>query len=255
VTTPLRKGLRRTLLALCAVALLAFGSILVTSYVAPITVEQAAREVIRIEVERRVGERMETLSNSRLTGLARKALQTTKADANRAEEELRRQLPQRVANAVAELLKVDCECRKRMVERARQTHEDKLGALRQAEARLSDWIEHAYANTRELLLRELRIFTGIHAALFLLLGLLCLWKRQSTTQLALVAATLLSASALVGGMYLFNQNWLHTLVFGDYVGWGYAGYLLGVSALFTDIAFNKGRLAGKLLGTIGTPPC
>ncbi|MFG6413954.1 hypothetical protein ACG02S_08600 [Roseateles sp. DC23W] len=120
-----------------------------------------------------------------------------------------------MARAVADMLSADCECRKRLAERARQSHEERLGSLRQAQARLSEWIEQACANTRDPLQRELRIFTALNAVLFALLGLLCLRKRSSAMQRALVAVTMLGASAVVGGAYLFNQKWMHTLAFGD----------------------------------------
>lgn len=253
--TTMPKLLRKALLGLSLLGALVFGGGLLASLFAPLSIEQVAREVIRVEVERRVGQRVDALSNSRLAGLARKALEKTTADAERVERELKAQLPQRVALAVADMLNADCECRKRLAERARQAHEDQLGALRQAEARLSDWIEQAYAHTREQLLREFRIFTAVNALLFALLGLLCLLKRQSAMQLALVAATLLGASAVVGGAYLFKQDWLHTLVFGDYVGWGYAGYLTAVASMFADITLNKARVTSQLLSGVCVSPC
>ena len=255
MTTPLRDKLRRALLALSLLGVLVFGGGLVTSFVAPITIEQAAREVIRVEVERRVGEKVDALSDSRLAKLARKALDKTTADADQVERELREQLPQKVANAVADFLKADCECRKHLVAWAEQSQQRELGSLRQAEQRLSDWIGHAYAHTREQLLREFRIFTSVNAALLGLMGLLCWWKRQSAMQLSLVGVTLLGACALVGWAYLFKQDWLHTLLFSDYLGWGYAAYLAGVTGLFADIAFNKGRVSTHLLNMICVPPC
>lgn len=245
--TAARDVLRRSLLALSVLGLLVFGGGWVTSLVAPLAVEQAAREVLRIEVERRVGERLDALSDSRLAGLARKALQKTTADADRIEQALRERLPQRVASAVADLLNADCECRKRLAALAKEAHEEQLGVLRNAQARLADWIEQAYAQTRERLLREFRIVTGVNAALFAALGLVGLWQRQSTVQLALAAATLLGACAIVGSLYLLRQDWLHTLVFNDYVGWSYAGYLAGVSALLADIAFNQAKVTTTLI--------
>lgn len=248
-------ALRKALLTISLLGLIVFGGGLLASFAAPLTIEQAAREVIRIEVERRVGARIDALSDGRLAGLARKALEKTTTEADRVERELREQIPQRVAKTIADMLNADCECRRRLVERARQAHENELGTLRQAEARLSAWIEQAYARTREQLLREFRVITAVNAMLFLLLGVLCSWKRQSTLQLALVGTTLLGASALVGWAYLFKQDWLHTLLFGDYLGWGYAAYLAGVTALFADIAFNKARVSTQLLNVVYVPPC
>jgi hypothetical protein len=246
---------RRALLVLCAAGLAVFGGLLVVSYAAPLTIERLAREAIRLEVERRVGARIDALSDTRLAGLARKALEKTTADAEATEQALRQQVPRRVADAVADMLKADCECRRRLERWAQDAAESRLGSLRDAQARLTGWIEHAYATTRAQLLRELRIFSVVNAVCFLLLGGLCLWRRPSQGQLALLAGTVLSAALVVGGVYLFKQDWLHTLVFGSYVGWGYAAYLTAVTGLFADLVLNQARVTSRLLHGIAAPPC
>lgn len=246
---------RQILLALSALGMLVFGGLWVVSYATPLTVERMAREAIRLEVERRVGARIDALSDTRLAGLARKALDKTTADAAAAEEALRRQVPARVANAVADMLKADCECRRRLERWAQGMAQARVESLRDAQARLTDWIEHAYAMTRAHLLREVRIFSGANAVCFLLLGGLCLWRRPTTPQLLLIAVTILGAAAVVGGFYLFKQDWLHTLVFGRYVGWGYAAYLAAVTGLFGDVIFNEARLTSGLLSAVPVPSC
>lgn len=246
---------RRALLGLGTAGLALFGGLCALSFLAPLTVERLAREAIRIEVQRRVEARVDDLSDTRLAGLARKALEKTAADAAASEDALRRQIPEQVANAVANMLNADCECRQRLVKWARDAEQERLGSLRQMDARLTDWIERAYAHTRDQLLRELRIFTSVNAVCFALLGMLCLCKRPTTAQLGLVAITLLSAGLTVGGVYLFQQDWLHTIVFGTYVGWAYGAYLAGVTGLFSDIAFNRGFVTSHLLGAITFPSC
>ena len=246
---------RRALLVLCAAGVTLFGGLLLASYAAPLTIERLAREAIRLEVERRVGGRIDALSDTRLAGLARKALEKTTADAEAAERALREQVPRRVANAVADMLEADCECRRRLERWAQDAAESRLEFLHDAQARLSDWIEQAYASTQAQLLRELRIFSATNAACLLMLGGLCRWRRLRTPPLMLAAATVFSAAVVVGGFYLFKQDWLHTLVFGRYVGWGFAAYLAGVTGLFADIAFNQARVTSSLLHGIATPSC
>lgn len=254
MTAPSRELLRRTLLALSLLGLLLFGGGLLTSFVSPIALERSAREAIRIEVQRRMDDQIDSLSDARLGQMARKALDKTTADAAHVERELREQVPQRVANAIADFLRADCECRKHLVNWAEESQRQQLASLRQAQDRLTDWIAHAYAHTRDMLLREFRIAAGSNAALFVVMGLLCLWKRQSALQIALVGTVLLGACVLVGWAYLFKQDWLHTLLFGDYLGWGYAACLAGAAGLFADIAFNKGRISVQLLNLFHCPP-
>ena len=73
----------------------------------------------------------------------------------------------------------------------------------------------------------------------------------------LPAFVLVGAVLLAGGLYLFNQDWLHTIVFGDYLGLGYAAYLALVAAMLADIAFNRARVINVLLNALGAAvaPC
>jgi hypothetical protein len=68
--------------------------------------------------------------------------------------------------------------------------------------------------------------------------------------LLLPGALLLTATLVCASLYLFEQNWLLTLIHGDYMGWAYASYL-GIAFLFLcDIALNKGRLTTEVLNGI-----
>lgn len=64
-------------------------------------------------------------------------------------------------------------------------------------------------------------------------------------------AVLLLTTAVVASLYLFQQNWLHTIVFGDYVGWGYFAYLGIVGVLLGDLLLNRGRVNARIVSPIG----
>jgi 1,4-dihydroxy-2-naphthoate octaprenyltransferase len=99
----------------------------------------------------------------------------------------------------------------------------------------------------ESLTREFSIFTGANALVFALLGVTVAIRKQARLQLALPALVLLDAAGLVGYLYIFNQNWLHSVVFGEYVGLAYFGYLAVAATFLADIAFNKARVTTELL--------
>jgi hypothetical protein len=99
-------------------------------------------------------------------------------------------------------------------------------------------------------MRELRIFTASNAIAFALLVVIMLFRRAATLQLFLVAVVLVGAVGVTGGLYIFNQNWLHTIVFSDYVGMAYAVYLAGVSLLFADVVFNRARATTRIVNLI-----
>ena len=99
----------------------------------------------------------------------------------------------------------------------------------------------------EKLTREFRIFTGANAAVFALLALAAFIKRRAGLHLVAPATVLIVAASITAYLYLFNQNWLHTILFSNYVGFAYVGYLSIVFGFLCDILFNRARVTTKLL--------
>ena len=240
-------GLRRALLILALLGITLFGAAFVISWLNPLLVERGAREVVRIEVERRVGEKLDSLSSPRVTTLAQKALGKTDAELEHARRQLVDGVSQKVAQVVADMLNADCECRKRLVERAVTGQQERITSLAQARDRLLGQIELAYASVTANLMREFRIFTASNAAAFALLALVTYYRRAAALQLALPAVVLVGAVGITAGLYLFNQNWLHTVLYSQYVGLAYVAYLGAAAALLADVLFNRARVSTRLV--------
>jgi hypothetical protein len=238
--------MRRAILIVSALGFALFGAGLIISFAHPLLIERAAREVVRLEVEHRVGEKIDSLSNSRIADLALKKLQKTEAEIEQTREALRQELPRKIANVVADMLNADCECRRRLAEHMQRAEDQRLGALVQIRERLTGLIESAYASVTTSLMREFQIFCGSNAVAFAVLGLVTLLRARAALQLALPAIVLLGAVAITGSLYLFSQNWLHTIVFSEYVGFAYLLYLAAVASLLADVVFNRARGTTKL---------
>jgi hypothetical protein len=239
--------MRITLQILSFLGVLVFGGAFALSFLDPLLIERAAREVVRIEVERRVGEKIDTLSNSRIAGFGKRALQNTEIDIARTQRAIREEVPRKVADVVANMLNADCECRKRLVEYAQRAENEQVSSLTQARERLVGLAESAYASVTRNLLREFRIFAGSNAVAFALLGIIALVRRTATLQLVLPAAVSIGAVLITGGLYLFNQNWLHTIVFAQYLGLGYMVYLSCVALLLADVLLNRARVTTQIV--------
>jgi len=167
-----------------------------------------------------------------------------------AEPPIGQDLPREVANVIADMLNADCECRKRLVEHAQRSEVERLSSLAQVHRRLVGLIESAYASVTRSLMREFRIFTASNAVAFVLLGFITLIRPTADLQLVLPALVLVGSVVVTGGLYLFNQNWLHTIVFGDYVGLVYAVYLAGVALLLADVLFNRARVTTRMVNLV-----
>lgn len=111
-------------------------------------------------------------------------------------------------------------------------------------------IDDGYAAVAARLLREFRIFSGSNAIAFLLVGLLAHCKRDAGPQLLVPSACLLLAAAITGVLYVTQQDWLHTLVFGDFVGFAYIAYLAVVGGFLIDIAMNRARVTTVLCNAV-----
>jgi hypothetical protein len=110
-------------------------------------------------------------------------------------------------------------------------------------------VESAYASVTKSLMREFRIFSASNTVAFGLLGILTFVRRRAMLQLVLPAFVLLGAVSITGGMYLFSQNWLHTIIFGQYIGFAYSIYLAAVALLLTDVAFNRARVTTQIVNS------
>ena len=230
-----------------------FGALLAVSLARPAWVEQTARTMIRAQIEKKTGEQIAALDARFLDGKARALLREGEREIAAARWALTDGLPARIAAIAAEMGIPDCECRKRHAERTQL----RLGSLQQMHAQLSDLIRTQYLDAADQLLRELRIFSGANALAFALLGVAALRRPGARLQLLPATATLLLATLATSGMYLFGQDWLHTIVFGDYMGWALLGYIALVYAWLCDLLFNRAQLTAHLLSSAGgaVSPC
>lgn len=242
--------MRSLVLTIALLGTLIFGAAFALSYANPLLIERAARELVRMEVERRTGKQVDMLLESRIADMASRQLRRIDADIDRSRQALRDELPRKVAQVVADMLDADCACRKRLADNAMGAESERLSALTTTRDRLRTLIESTYASVARKLMREFRIFTGSNGAAFALLVLVTLTRRRAGLQLALPAIVLAGAVVVTGGLYLFKQNWLHTILFDDYTGFAYAAYLAIVAALLADILLNRARITTRIVNAI-----
>ena len=242
--------IRRTLLAISALGTLVFGVLLAMTWTHPHVLEAGLREVLRLEVEKRVGERMDVLSDTRLAGLARDALARVDTDLAAREAALRREVPAQVARVVADMTDRDCPCRQRLATLRRESLRADIGRLGDARARLAELVESTYARVAHGLLREARIVFASNAVAFALVGVLALFRRRAGLHLLPPTIALLLAVVVASWFYLFQQDWLHTLLYADFSGFAYTAWLGAVAGCFVDIVANRGRVTTVLLNAV-----
>ncbi len=242
--------MRVSVLLLGIIGCLLFTAAFVVSLLSPGFVEQIAKDLIRYQVEKKVHEKLASLDANFLVKKAERFAKGHADEIALAKSQLAEQLPARIADVIAEMRNLDCECRNKIESSIREGFEWRIANASQLQARLTTLIRSKYMETAAHLTREFRIFTATNALVFGLLILAVLLKRQAGLLLLPSAIVLLAAATITAYLYLFKQNWLHTLVFNDYVGFAYVGYLAVVFAFLCDIIFNRGRITARLLSRL-----
>jgi len=144
----------------------------------------------------------------------------------------------------------DCDCRRFVAAATQMILTSELMARVTASDQLTRLIRVRYGEVSQALLREFRIFTGANALVFLLLFLTTFFRREAGLQLLLPAVVLVGAATIVASLYGFGQNWLHTILFSDYVGLAYFAYLGAAVAFLADVVFNRARISTRVVNAV-----
>lgn len=166
-------------------------------------------------------------------------------------EDLKKQLkadaPAILAEQIAKLRNLDCECRQKWEQRIRNSMLNQVTSLEQAKSKLIEFSQAKYMEIVEKLTMDVRIFLGANAVVFLFLFLVSFLKPNAVKHLFLPGGLLLVSSLICSFFYLFEQNWFYTIIYNDYTGYSYIGYLLLVFGVLCDIAFNKARVTTEII--------
>lgn len=235
-----------------AAGLAAFAFFFALTFYRPQWVETVAADFLEEQVVEEIGSRL--VAENPATGfLERLALgQSSYNDA--AVHSLRSQLEGRVhqylRQALAEVRDPSCTCREIVATWLEAGAATRIAKLLDENDRIKSFIHTNYMKVVRDLEREIRIFTGTTAAAFLLLLLVSFAKPAAARHLLFPGVLLLAATSFCAFLYVFSQNWLLTIIHGDYVGWAYAGYLGLVFLFLCDIALNRGRVVTRMANGI-----
>lgn len=246
--TTLQLSVLRIVGALGAV-LFAFSFALTFS--TPQWVERFAVEYIETRVSESIDSKIDALrpeaGDSVAARVAQGLYERNQAAIEKLKQHFKEGVREKWAAALAEVRDLDCACRKQwldILEGGTMVHLQSLEAQSQ---RLTDFIQASYMEVATDLKRDIRIFTATNAAMFLLLLLVSFLKPQAVRHLFAPGLLLGVATMLCAYLYVFEQNWLLTVIDGSYLGYAYGAYL-GVTFVFLcDIALNRGRLTTRLV--------
>ncbi len=223
--------------------LAAFAFFFAITWSTPLWVEEFASGYLKGRVAERVEQSLDVVPETAQGVLSRVAAELRARNEERVAA-LRARAQQLLDQAIAQVRNPECACRLRM---AAESTWIEAALLSASTERLTRFIQGTYMNVVADLKHEIRIFTGVNAACFLLLLVVSFAKPGAARHLFFPGVLLLCSTLFCAWLYVFSQNWLLTIVEGSYVGFAYAAYL-GIAFLFVcDIAFNRGRATTRIV--------
>lgn len=63
---------------------------------------------------------------------------------------------------------------------------------------------------------------------------------------------LTASTVLMALCYVLGQNWMMTINFSDYLGWGYSVFLAAIAAFLLDIALNAARITSMVFNALSS---
>jgi hypothetical protein len=231
-----------------------FAPLFILTFADPNLIERSAKTFITWKLQSETDKKIDSVQLPVATKLERLLGDKAKKLRQQAEQKLiliKQQLkadaPSILAAQLTKLSKKDCECRKKWAQRLRHLKEMELASLQKAKAKLIDFSHAKYMEITQKLTLDVRIFLGTNSVIFVLLLLISFMKPAAISHLFLPGGLLLISTLISSYFYLFEQNWFYTILYNDYTGFSFIGYLLLVFAVLCDIVFNKARVTTTVI--------
>ena len=228
-----------------------FGFFFAITFSTPQWVERFAADFIESRVRETVDAGIDNIrpepGDSAMSRLAESLYRQNQEQIDQLKQDLKGRAQQRWAAALAQVRNLSCECREIIMKALTLASVLEMKSLEAANQRLTEFIQASYMDVATKLKGDIRIFSATNAGAFLLLVFLSFLKPHAIRHLFAPGLLLTVATIFCAYMYVFEQNWLLTIIHGDYLGLGYAAYLGVVFLFLADIALNCGRVTTRLV--------
>ncbi|UTW47221.1 hypothetical protein [Bacterioplanoides sp. SCSIO 12839] len=243
-----------SLRTLGAAGIMIFLPLFLFTFTDPYLVERAGQSFISWKLKEGVNEKIDSFNLPEPTKLeslfgtkVKELRSQTEKELEKVKRRLKADAPGILAEQISRLRNLDCDCRNKWEKSIRSSMESKLLSLEVAKSALINFSHIKYMEIVHKLTRDVRIFLGTNAAVFLLLLLASFVQPRAMKHLFLPSFLLLTSTVICSYFYIFEQNWLYTIIYNDYTGIAYIGYLSIVFAILCDILFNRARVTTEVI--------
>ncbi len=233
-----------------------FIPIFLLSFAEPQLIENSGKAFVEWKLEKSTNAKIDSLKLPKESKFEKLLGNKAKELRNKTEEkiqnlklQLKDDAPSLIAAQLAKLRNLDCECRRSWEKKARDSIKFELASLETAKLKLVDFTQAKYMEIVEKLTLDVRIFVGANGAVFLFLMLASFLKPTAIKHLFLPSVLMLVSTVLCSYFYIFEQNWFYTIIYNNYTGFTYIGYLTFVFAVLCDIVFNKAKVTTEIINS------
>lgn len=236
------------------VGIVIFGIFLSLTYSTPAFVEDIGKDFIKSKIQEKTDEKIDSLkpdkNGNALSKIANKLYEKNQKKIDNLKQQIKDNAHEKLADVIAEMRDLDCECRNKWAAHIKKGYEIKLASLQVVNAKIQNFMKIKYMEVATELKRDIRIFAGSNLVIFFLLVIVSFLKPAAMAHLFLPGMLLMASTLICSFFYIFEQNWLMTIIYNDYLGYSYLGYV-GVLFLFLcDIVFNSARVTSMIINAI-----
>ena len=214
-----------------------FGQ-LVQNYAVSEVSDRFQEQVVRFEQEERL-EGLKSLARDLSDQLAKK-IELRQAALKLGGDEF-------VANVLTAHCQIECGKREEARELVRSFFEAELVAVQHQKEQIERFILKEYDDVLSELRRDIQIFCVSNLIAFLFALGLAVFKGRASVHLLPISLLLSVATGIATYFYVFGQNWVLTILFNNYWGWSYLGFICFLFLLLIDIALNRARITSFVI--------
>ena len=230
--------------------LVLFGILFTITFVSSEILEESAKGFIKLQIEKEVREKQVTISKSDIAFKAKNLAEKLGFESEKIQKDLADDLPKKIASIIASMCGYNCERKKALTQSITSSYLDRLKTIEIAQDTLGDVIKGKYVEIVGNLKFDLRIFLGSNFTMFLILLIVSFTKPKAIAHLFVPGLLLVLATILSSAIYIFGQDWFYTILYSDYMGFGYLAYLAVIFGFLIDVALNKARVTTEVINGI-----
>ncbi len=224
-----------------------YGFIFIFSLTSTDTIRVEAEEFIKYQISKEIHAKVDRLNDNKLVKYTKKKTREKSIKLKIYKEFLKKHLSSTVNKVTEKLSKEECECKKRRRNFISSFLTTKINDTKKAISHLKEFIRYKYINITSKLIKDIQIASASSFLAMLLISSLLFFKSKLSIQINLLTISMLLSTLAGTWLYIFKQNWFYTIIYNDYIGFWYMGYLAIVFLLIADIVFNKAKVTTELI--------